>query len=118
MFRDFIDISFVVVDYLSGFGLDGAFLPVFLYVFNSRVMVVVKYSVWSEPVFPSPPDKPSPEPTLLPLGVKVRVAVFYYFFDSVLHDSVSGSLGILAMGTPALSIKGRWEAFLELAFLR
>jgi hypothetical protein len=101
-----------VVDYLSGFGLEATLFFVSLYVFNSRVVVVVKYSMGRIAIFTAPPDKPSPEPTLFPLGVEVGVAVYHYFFDSVLHDSVSALGVILAIGTAALSIKGLWWAFL------
>jgi hypothetical protein len=107
-----------VVDYLSGFGLEATLFFVLLYVFNSRVVVIVKYSMGRIAIFTTPPDKPSPEPTLFPLGVEVGVAVLYYFFDSVLHDSVSALGAIFAIGTAALSMKGLCEAFLLRALRR
>ncbi len=110
--------SYSVVDYLSGFGLEATPFFVLLYVFNSRVVVVVKYSMGRIAIFTAPPDKPSPEPTLFPLGVEVGVAVLYYFFDSVLHDSVSGFWVILPKASGCGSMKGLWEAFLLRALRR
>lgn len=116
-----------MVDYLSGFGK----FPVLVSLYMGKCATVgcVEYSVWSGSVLSSPPDKSSPKPAFLPLRVERGVAVYHYFFDSVLHMILamyryrilrrngveevysvtgldSGFDGILAMGTPAFNIKG------------
>ena len=72
-----------MVDYLSGLGL----LPVLVvfYVGEGASLGSVEYGVGDCSVFSSPPDKASPEPAFLPLGVEIGLAVLYNFLDSVLH---------------------------------